>query len=109
MEPEWSKGVYHLYVVRVEDRVRLQQDLAKTSIGTAIHYPVPLHLQSAYASLGYPAGSFPVAERCAREIVSLPMFPGLSYEEVKRVAESVQAFLRRVPEHQTAAAAGQRW
>jgi dTDP-4-amino-4,6-dideoxygalactose transaminase len=93
VEAKRSKAVYHLYVVRVEDRVQLQQHLAKANISTAIHYPVPLHLQKAYARLGYQAGSFPVAERCAAEILSLPMFPGLKYEDQIRVSECVQEFL----------------
>jgi dTDP-4-amino-4,6-dideoxygalactose transaminase len=93
VEADRSKSVYHLYVIRVEDRIQFQQSLAKANISTAIHYPVPLHLQKAYARLGYQAGDFPVAERCAAEIVSLPMFPGLSYEDQKRVAESVQTFV----------------
>lgn len=103
-EPVGSKSVYHLFVIRVEDRGRLQQELAKTNIGTAIHYPVPLHQQRAYKGLGYQAGSFPVAERCAKEIVSLPMFPGLSHGEVKRVAEAVQTCVGRPVAQQTAAA-----
>jgi dTDP-4-amino-4,6-dideoxygalactose transaminase len=92
-EPEWSRAVYHLYVIRVEERAGLQQHLAAANIGTGIHYPVPLHLQKAYARLGYRAGDFPIAERCAAEIVSLPMFPGLDAEEQSRIAESVQAFV----------------
>ncbi|MGA2271956.1 MAG: DegT/DnrJ/EryC1/StrS family aminotransferase [Bryobacteraceae bacterium] len=91
MEPLWSKAVYHLYVVRVNNREQLQRHLADAGIGTAIHYPVPLHLQKAYAKLGYRSGDFPIAERCASEIVSLPMFPGLRAEEQRRVAEVVNA------------------
>jgi dTDP-4-amino-4,6-dideoxygalactose transaminase len=93
VEPEQSKAVYHLYVIRVEDRGELQRHLAAAEIGTAIHYPVPLHLQKAYAKSGYQAGDFPVAERVAAEIVSLPMFPGLGQAEQQRVAEEIQAFL----------------
>ncbi len=105
-EPSWSKAVYHLYVIRVQDRIQLQKHLGKVNIGTAIHYPVPLHLQKAYASLHLGEGSFPVTERCAAEIVSLPMFPGLSYEKQKQVAESVQAFVSRPSTHQLAAVVG---
>ena len=76
-EPEWSKAVYHVYVVRVPDREGFMRQMAEAGIGTAIHYPVPLHLQKAYAWLGYGAGDFPVAEKVAPEIVSLPMFPQL--------------------------------
>ena len=76
-EPEWSKAVYHLYVIRVSDREAFMRQMSEAGIGTAIHYPGPLHLQKAYASLGYAPGDFPVAERVAPEIVSLPMFPQL--------------------------------
>src|SRR5215469_8501603 len=74
-EPTFSKAVYHLYVIRVANREQLQSDLSQAKIGTGIHYPVPLHLQKAYAPLGYQKGDFPVAEQVAPEIVSLPMFP----------------------------------
>lgn len=92
-DPEWSKSVYHLYVIRVEDRGELQRHLAASNIGTAIHYPVPLHLQKSYTRLGYQAGDLPIAERCAAEILSLPMFPALRDDEQRRVAEGVQTFL----------------
>jgi dTDP-4-amino-4,6-dideoxygalactose transaminase len=88
-EPEWTKPVYHLFVVRVKDREQLQKQLAEEGVGTGIHYPIPLHLQKAYENLGYAAGSFPVAERVAPEILSLPMFPGLKPEQQSRVVASV--------------------
>ena len=93
-EPEWSRAIYHLYVVRVQHRQRLQELLEAADIGTGVHYPVPLHLQRAYGSSGYQTGEFPYVEEAAAEIVSLPMFPGLAYEEQRRVAEQIQAFLR---------------
>ena len=89
VEPAWSNAVYHLYVIRVEDRAELQQHLAEVNIGTAIHYPVPLHLQKAYAHLQYGEGSFPVTERVAKEIVSLPIFPGFKESQQMRVVERV--------------------
>jgi dTDP-4-amino-4,6-dideoxygalactose transaminase len=92
-EPSWSKPVYHLYVVRVPDREDLQTCLAGENIGTGIHYPIPLHLQKAYAGLGYQEGSFPVAEKVALEILSLPMFPGLDIALQNRVVEQVVASL----------------
>jgi dTDP-4-amino-4,6-dideoxygalactose transaminase len=95
VEPSWSKSVYHLFVIRVDDRGKLQQELNEAMIGAAIHYPVPLHLQKAYARLGYRSGDFPVAERCASEIISLPMFPDLRSEEQKRVAKVVKASVNR--------------
>src|ERR1700720_1016135 len=78
VEAPWSKGVYHLYVVRVRNREGLQSQLLEAGIGTGIHYPIPLHEQKAYRNLGYKTGDFPVTERVAREIISLPMFPQLS-------------------------------
>lgn len=88
-EPNWSHAVYHLYVVRVPDREMLQRELSKVNIGTGIHYPVPLHQQKAYVDLGYRTGDFPVTERVAPEIVSLPMFPQLTSEQVEVVSEQV--------------------
>ncbi len=93
IEPSWSRSVYHLYVVRTRDREGMMAALKQAGIGTGIHYPVPLHLQKAYISLGYGEGSFPLAERLAREILSLPMFPQLSAAQQERVAAEVSAFL----------------
>lgn len=97
-EPSWTKPVYHLYVVRVTDRTQFQKDLAAANIGTGIHYPVPLHLQKAYASLGYPEGSFPITERVAEEIVSLPMFPQLTPVQQTRISDAVAESLNAIPE-----------
>ena len=91
-EPSWAKAVYHLYVIRSQHRDELQKHLASVNIGTGIHYPIPLHLQNAYADLGYRAGDFPVTERVAAEILSLPMFPSLRSAEQIRVAEGLRAF-----------------
>ena len=90
-EPSYSKAVYHLYVVRVQGREELQKQLAAQGIGTGIHYPVPLHQQKAYAHLGYKTGDFPVTEKVAPEIVSLPMFPNLTAEQQGFVARAVAA------------------
>src|ERR1700738_1759487 len=92
MEASWTKGVYHLYVVRVPDREALQASLAEAGIGTGIHYPIPLHLQKAYLHLQYKKGDFPVTERVASEIVSLPMFPQLKREQLDEVAKRVKEF-----------------
>jgi dTDP-4-amino-4,6-dideoxygalactose transaminase len=92
-QPTTSKPVYHLYVVRVDDREGLRQHLADAGIGTGIHYPIPLHLQRAYAHLGFQAGSFPVTERVSGAILSLPMFPQLVSEQQKRIAEAIVQFL----------------
>ena len=94
-EPSWSRAVYHLYVIRTSDRVGLMDHLKSTGIGTGIHYPIPLHLQKAYASLKYGEGDFPITERVAREIVSLPMFPQLTDRQQSRVAEEVLTFASR--------------
>ena len=91
-EPSWSRAVYHLYVIRTEYRDRMIAHLKEAGIGTGIHYPVPLHLQQAYRSFGYQPGDFPVTERAAAEIVSLPMFPQLTAEQQARVVAEVCAF-----------------
>lgn len=90
--PDWSRPVFHLYVIRVEDRQGLQKHLAEAKIDTGIHYPIPLHLQKAYESFGYKEGDFPVTEKVALEIVSLPMYPQLSFEEQKYIAETIGEF-----------------
>ena len=92
-EPPWSRAVYHLFVVRVANREALQQKLAEANIGTAVHYPIPLHMQKAYSGMGYAQGAFPVAERVASEILSLPMYPGLTLEWQQRVVERVLEFV----------------
>ncbi len=91
-EPSWSRGVYHLYVVRSAERDELIRRLNDARIGTGIHYPVPLHLQQAYRSFGYQRGDFPVTECAAAEIVSLPMFPQLTAEQQARVVAEICAF-----------------
>jgi dTDP-4-amino-4,6-dideoxygalactose transaminase len=91
-EPSWSRGVYHLYVIRSGDRQGLMDHMNAAGIGTGIHYPIPLHLQKAYTSLNYAQGAFPVAERLAGEILSLPMFPQLTGRQQSRVVEEVLAF-----------------
>ncbi len=93
LQPQESKHVYHLYVVRVQDRAGLQKHLAEAKIDTGIHYPVPLHMQKAYANCGYQVGDFPVTEKIAPEIVSLPMFPNLTSEQQARVVEKVLEFV----------------
>jgi dTDP-4-amino-4,6-dideoxygalactose transaminase len=88
-EPPNSKAVYHLYVVRVSNRDQVLARLAEAGIGTGIHYPVPVHLQNAYAYLGYKKGDLPVTEMLATEILSLPMFPHLTAEDQQRVAREL--------------------
>lgn len=83
--------VYHLYVVRVKHRARVRQQLAAAGVESGIHYPIPIHLQKAYRGLGVGPDSFPIAERCATEVLSLPMYPELSAEQVERVADALRA------------------
>jgi dTDP-4-amino-4,6-dideoxygalactose transaminase len=92
VEASWTKGVYHLYVIRTQDREALQASLAEAGIGFGIHYPIPLHLQKAYQNLGYKKGDFPVTEQVAEEIVSLPMFPQLTNSQLDQVANRVKEF-----------------
>ena len=87
VEPVW-----HLYVIQVEERDALRARLANDGIATGIHYPVPMHLQPAYASLGYGSGTFPVAETAAKRILSLPLYPELPLESVRLIAGRVRAF-----------------
>jgi len=91
-EPESSRAVYHLYVIRVQDRAGLQKHLTDARIGTGIHYPVPLHLQGAYAQYGYRIGGFAVTEAVAAEIVSLPMYPQLQSEQQSQIVQKTTEF-----------------
>jgi dTDP-4-amino-4,6-dideoxygalactose transaminase len=92
-EPEYAKSVYHVYAIRVRGRDQLRADLGDAGIAAQIHYPTPLHLQKAYAELGYHEGDLPVAEAVAEEIISLPMYPGLTASQQRRVAAGVIASL----------------
>lgn len=92
-EPSWSRGVYHLYVIRHADREALQAHLASQGIGSAIHYPIPLHLQKAYKDLNYKPGDFPVSEKVTPEILSLPMYPQLHADQQRRVVEAIAGFI----------------
>lgn len=89
---DYAEPVYHLYIVRVEDRDGLQAHLHDQGIATGIHYPIPIHLQPAYRDLGYSRGDFPITERCAEQILSLPMFPELTPELIEYVANAVLDF-----------------
>jgi dTDP-4-amino-4,6-dideoxygalactose transaminase len=90
VEPWWAEAVYHLFVVRIQDRQCLQDSLKAGGIGTGIHYPIPLHLQKAYGNLGYKLGDFPVAEQVASEILSLPMYPQLTHSQQETIAQAVK-------------------
>lgn len=91
-EPATSKSVYHVYAVRTRNREDLQKHLTKAGIGTGIHYPIPVHLQAAYASAGWKQGDFPEAEAAADEILSLPMFAGLTQSQQEQVADAIAQF-----------------
>ncbi len=91
-EAEGRRHVYHLYVIRHPRRDALAAHLDERGIGTLIHYPIPVHLQPAYADLGVAAGALPETERAAREVLSLPLYPGLTEERQRRVIEAVNSF-----------------
>lgn len=91
-EADYSKGVYHLYVIRHPKRDSLQKYLTELGVATLIHYPIPIHLQEAYLGLGLAPGTFPVAERAAEEVLSLPIYPELREAEVEEVAGLINAF-----------------
>jgi dTDP-4-amino-4,6-dideoxygalactose transaminase len=91
-EMPYAKHVYHLYVIRHPKRDELQKFLETKGVSTGLHYPIPCHLQKAFVHLGYKAGDFPVAEKAANEILSLPMFPELTEEQIKYVADSIKEF-----------------
>lgn len=87
-----ARHVFHLYVLRHPERDRFMSHLEQCGVGTAAHYPVPIHLQHAYADLGFGLGAFPVTEAAACQVVSLPIFPQLTSDELAYVAESVDSF-----------------
>jgi len=93
--PENYQHVFHQYTIRVEQRDALQQSLSEQNIGSAVYYPVPLHLQPLYSSLGHKYGDFPHAEHAANEVISLPMYPELRSDQIARVAEAVAAFVTK--------------
>jgi len=89
-----NEHVWHLYVICVPDRDRVLKELHAAGVGAGIHYPIPVHLTSAFAGLGYAEGAFPVAERAAREILSLPLFPEITQEQQERVVSVLAAALK---------------
>lgn len=90
VEAPHAHHVYHIYAIRVRDRDELMRRLTEAGIGCGVHYPIPVHLQEAYRSLGYSKGDLPVAERAASEFVSLPMYPELVPEQIEAVARGVK-------------------
>jgi dTDP-4-amino-4,6-dideoxygalactose transaminase len=92
-EAPYAKHNFHVYALRVENRDQIVKGLTEKGIGCGIHYPVPVHLQEAYRSLGYGRGSFPVAELCAVQFLSLPMYPELTREQIFAVTQELKMLL----------------
>ncbi|MCP3908324.1 MAG: DegT/DnrJ/EryC1/StrS family aminotransferase [Oceanicoccus sp.] len=93
LEADYAESVYHLYVVRADNREALMDSLQEQGISTGIHYPIPVHLQPAYQDLGYQSGDFPVSERYAKCILSLPMYPELDRDAIVHVANAIKNFV----------------
>jgi len=91
----YNKHIYHQYTIRTKRRDELAKFLREKGIQTAVHYPIPLHLQKAFSHLGYKQGDFPISEQYSNEVLSLPMFPELKDEEIDYVVESVKEFFKR--------------
>jgi dTDP-4-amino-4,6-dideoxygalactose transaminase len=102
---EYARPVFHIYAIRVEQRDAVLAALGEAGVSCGIHYPVPVHRMKAYEHLGVPAGSLPVAERCADGFLSLPMFPDLTEAQIRRVAGALAEVLSRFPAAKVAAAA----
>ena len=94
-EPENSKSVHHVFPLFVEERDRMRADLEAAGVSTGIHYPIPVHLQRAYVDLGYSAGSLPETEQLSKEMLSLPMYPELTTDEVAHITSAVHASCRQ--------------
>lgn len=94
IEAKDRKHVYHVYAVRVRDRDRVMKSLSDRGIGCGVHYPTPIHLQPAYESLGHKPGDFPVAEKCAQEFLSLPMFPEMTGAQVQAVVGEIRSLVK---------------
>jgi dTDP-4-amino-4,6-dideoxygalactose transaminase len=92
IEAEFAESVWHLFVVRHPRRDELKKHLEAHGVGCGLHYPLPLHLQKCYGSLGYRSGDFPVAEAAARECLSLPIYPELTEEQIQRVVAVIKDF-----------------
>jgi dTDP-4-amino-4,6-dideoxygalactose transaminase len=94
VQAPFARSVYHLYVILVEERDRLQAFLQEKGIATGLHYPLPLHLQKAYAHMGHKKGDFPVTEHAAERLLSLPMYPELTAEQIDYVCTSIKEFFK---------------
>ena len=94
-EAEFAESVYHLYVILVDNRDGLRNFLDSKGIETGLHYPLPLHLQKAYLHLGYKKGDFPVSENMAGRLISLPMFPELTRQQIRYVCDTIKEYVHR--------------
>ncbi len=103
IEAPHNTHVYHVYAVRVTDRDSVLDALGKRGVSCGIHYPVPIHLQEAYQWLGYGVGSFPIAEQCAAELLSLPMYPELTREQIGYVCEQLSNVVNLRKQHECVA------
>jgi len=97
-----AESVWHLYVVRTEQRDLAREYLVSRGVSASIHYPIPIHLQPAYQDLGYKRGDFPVTEACAQQILSLPMYAELSQEQIEFVAKAIRGFIAAKKDEQPA-------
>jgi dTDP-4-amino-4,6-dideoxygalactose transaminase len=93
VEKEFAKHVFHLYIITSTRRNALAEHLRSCGVAVGLHYPIALHLQQAHAHLGYGQGSFPVAERCAEQVLSLPMFAELTEEQIQHVVNGIKKFV----------------
>jgi dTDP-4-amino-4,6-dideoxygalactose transaminase len=100
VEPEGSKHVYHLYVVRVPERESVRKAMLGAGVGVGLHYPVPLHLQEAYSHMGWKEGDFPEAEAASVSILSLPMFPHITEEQVEFVCNTLKEALKEATHYE---------
>ena len=87
-----QKHVYHLFVIKHPERDKLAEHLKNKGISVGLHYPIPIHLQPPFSYLGYKKGDFPLSEKYAKEILSLPIFPGMTSQEVNYVTDSIKSF-----------------
>ncbi len=94
VEAEYATSVYHLYVILVNDREGLQKFLEEKGIATGLHYPLPLHLQKAYQHLKYSKGAFPVTEKASEKLLSLPMYPELTKEQIDYIVTSIKEYFK---------------
>ena len=95
LEPGFAQSVWHLYVVRHPRRDELKKYLEDNGVGCAVHYPIALHLQKAYAHLGHKVGDFPVSEKAAQQCLSLPIYPELTEKQITRVVEVIKSFFSK--------------